>query len=238
MKEIENSLKRSARIAGMWYLLLAITGSYILFVRQQTIVRGDAIATVRSIVENEFLYRTGIVSSLSSATIFVFLVFALYKLFEKVSEPRARLMVALVLVQVPISFVIETFNITAVMIAKGEVWKILAPEERQDSAMLFLKIHGYGVAILKLFWGLWLVPFGQLVYQSRFMPKIFGILLIVGGVGYVLDTLIFLLLPEYSAVVARFTILHAVGEVLIILWLLIKGAVVRQPATSQVEVKY
>ncbi len=237
MNEMDDSLKRTARIAGVWYLLLAISGSYILFVRMQTFVGGDAIATVRNIVEGEFLYRTGIVSSLASSTIFVFLVFALYRLFVKVNEPHARLMVGLVIVQVPISFAIETFNITALMIAKGEAWRTLAVEERQDSAMLFLKMHGYGVSILKVFWGLWLVPFGQLVYQSRFIPKILGILLIIGGIGYVLDTLTFLLLPEYRGAVARFAILHSLGEVLIILWLLIKGVVVRQPAIEQVEVK-
>ena len=122
-------LKKALRIAGLWYLMLAIAGSYILFVRSQTIVSGDAIATARNIVEKEFLYRTGIVSSLLSSVVFVFLVLALYKLFENVNLSKARLMVALVIVQVPISFAIETFNIAAVMIAKGEIWKSLARSE-------------------------------------------------------------------------------------------------------------
>ncbi len=233
--EVELSLRKSARIAGMWYLFLAITGSYILFARQQVIVGGNAVATVRNLVENEFLYRTGIVSSLTSSVLFVFLVLALYRLFENVNKSSARLMVALVLVQVPISFVVETFNISAVMISKGEIWKMLTIEERQDSAMLFLKIHGYGVSTLKIFWGLWLLPLGRLVYQSLFIPKILGVILIVGGIGYVLDSLTNLLLPEYRQVIAPFGLVHSLGEILIILWLLIKGAALRTPPSLQGE---
>lgn len=237
MKENELALKKASRIAGLWYLMLAIAGSYVLFVRSQTIVSGDAIATARNIVEKEFLYRTGIVSSLLSSVVFVFLVLALYKLFENVNLSKARLMVALVIVQVPISFVIETFNIAAVMIAKGEIWKSLAQEERQDSAMLFLKIHGYGISILKVFWGLWLLPLGQLAYQSLFIPKILGILLIVGGVGYVLDSLMTLLLPEYRHIIAPFALVHSLGEILIILWLLVKGVALKPPVILQAEIK-
>lgn len=220
---MQKSLKQKARIAGIWYFLLAITGSYILLARSQTIVRGDAQATMGQMLENEFLFRTGITSSLASSVLFIFLVFALYRLFEGVDEYRSRLMVALVLVQVPISFVNETFNITALMVAKAEVLEMLSPGDRQDTTMFLLKMNGYGVAVVKVFWGLWLVPLGQLVYRSNYIPKALGILLIIGGVGYVLDTLIFLLWPEYRGAVAQFALLHSLGEILMILWLLIRG---------------
>ena len=236
-KEVELVLKKASKIAGLWYLMLAIAGSYILFVRSQTIVSGDAITTASNIVEKEFLYRTGIVSSLLSSVVFVFLVLALYKLFENVNPSKARLIVVLVIVQVPISFVIETFNITAVMVAKGEIWKSLAQEERQDSAMLFLKMHGYGISILKVFWGLWLLPLGQLVYRSLFIPKILGILLIAGGVGYVLDSLMALLLPEYRHIIAPFALVHSLGEILMILWLLVKGVALKPPVILRAEIK-
>jgi len=223
MNEVQKSLKQKARIAGIWYLLLAIAGSYTLLVRSQTIVRGDAQATMGQMLENEFLFRTGVTSSLTSSVLFIFLVFELYRLFEGVDEYRSRLMVALVLVQVPISFVIETFNITALMVAKAEVLKMLSPGDRQDTTLFLLKMNGYGVAVVKVFWGLWLVPLGQLVYRSNNIPKALGILLIIGGVGYVLDTLTFLLWPEYRGAVARFALLHSLGEILMILWLLIRG---------------
>ncbi len=51
--------------------------------------------------------------------------------------------------------------------------------QRQDLAMLFLKINDYGTLPLEMFWGLWLLPFGLLVYKSEFIPRIFGILLLI-----------------------------------------------------------
>ena len=220
-----NSNKKTARIAGLLYLILAITGAYsIMYVPSQIIVRGDAAATANNLLANEFLFRTGIVSSLISSIIFVFLVLVLYRLFKQLNEHQAKLMFAFVIVQIPIAFLIEAFNITSVMILKGEVLKILELNQKQDFAMLFLKVHNYGTVILEIFWGLWLIPFGQLVYKSGFIPRILGVLLITGGIGYIIESLSFLLFPSYHSFVSQFTIvLYSIGELAMILWLLIKG---------------
>lgn len=133
-------------------------------------------------------------------------------------------MVALVVVQVPLVFLIEICRFTSLMILKGEAFKTLAPGEVQDFAMLFLKVHGYGIQIVEIFWGLWLIPFGQLVYKSSFIPRILGILLILAGVGYTLDSFTFMLFPKYREFtqIIAFTF-SGIGELSIILWLLIKG---------------
>ena len=219
------SLKNTARLAGLLYLILAITGAYgIMFVPSQIIVRGNAAATTNNIIANEFLFRTGIVSQLISSIIFVFLVLVLYRLLRQVNGYQAKLMVALVLVQVPIGFLIETFNITCLMILKGEIMKALEPGQKQDLAMLFLNIHKYGMITLEVFWGLWLIPFGQLVYKSGFIPLIFGLLLIIGGIGYIIESFTFLLFPSYHSFVSQYVIVtYSIGEISIMLWLLIKG---------------
>src|SRR4029079_15404682 len=116
---------------------------------------------------------------LISQTIFIFLVLVLYRLLKKVNEYQAKSMVALVMVSIPIAFLIEVFNVTALMILKGEALKTLPPEQLQDLSILFLKIHGYGIMIVQIFWGLWLIPFGQLAYNSGFIPRVLGVLLIV-----------------------------------------------------------
>lgn len=219
------SLKKTARLAGLLYLLLVITGVYgIFYVSTQIIVLGDVVTTAQNILANEFLFRTGIINDIISNTIFVLLVLVLYRLFKQVNEHQAKLMVALVVVQIPVVFFMEAFNITSLMLFKGEILQTFELNQRQDLAMLFLKINNYGTLTLEMFWGLWLLPFGLLVYKSEFIPRIFGILLIIAGIAYMNSSFVSLLFPSFSAYVTQPTLLLvAIGEISITLWLLIKG---------------
>ena len=230
-----SSLKKTARLAGVLYLFLVITGAYcVIYVPSQIIGLGDAVTTAKNILSNEFLFRTGIISDLISNTIFVLLVLLFYRLFKQVNERQAKLLVALVIVQIPAVFIMEAFNITSLMIFKGEILKTFELSQRQDLAMLFLKINDYGSLPLEMFWGLWLIPFGQLVYKSGFIPRILGILLITAGIAYMIDSFISLLFPSYRAFVHQPTLLFvAIGEISIMLWLLIKGVKNNIPAINK-----
>ena len=220
-----SSLKNTARIAGLLYLLLVISGVFgIMYIPSQIIVPGDSVTTANNIISNELLFRTGVLNDIISNTIFLFLVLVLYRLFKQVNENQAKLMFALVIVQIPFVFFMEAFNVASLMILKGEILKTFELSQRQDFAMLFLKINDYGTLPLEMFWGLWLLPFGLLVYKSDFIPRIFGILLFIAGIAYMIDSTIGILLPNYSSFVKYPTILlAAVGEISITLWLLIKG---------------
>lgn len=219
------SLKNTARIAGLLYLFLIITGVYgVMYIPSQIIVPGDSVSTAKNIISNELLFRTGFLNDIISNTIFLFLVLVLYRLLKIVNENIAKIMFALVIVQIPCVFIMETFNITALMILKGEILKTFELGQRQDLAMLFLNINDYGTLPLEMFWGLWLLPFGLLVFKSEFIPRVFGILLVIGGIAYMIDSTIGILFPVYSSIVKYPTLLLvAIGEISITLWLLIKG---------------
>ena len=234
MEDKTAALKKNARIAGWWYLITMVPSGYgLAYVRSKIIVEGNVAATINNILIHEFLFRTGIVSQFITAILFVLLASVLYRLLKQVNECQAKLMVAFVLVQVPMIFLIETFNITSLMILKGNVLEALQPGQKQDLATLFLNIHEYGTITLKVFWGLWLIPFGQLVYKSGFIPRLIGACLIIGGIGWVLDTFTFVLFPGYYSFVFRYTVLSgAIGELPIILWLLIKGVRVQKSAIA------
>lgn len=225
-----SSLNKTARLAGLLYLLLVITGVYgIMYIPAQIIVAGDSVSTAKNMISNEVLFRTGILNDIISNTIFLFLVLVLYRLFKHVKENQAKLMVALVIVQIPFAFIMEAFNITSLMILKGEILKTFELTQRQDFAMLFLKINDYGTLPLEMFWGLWLLPFGLLVYKSEFIPRIFGILLVIAGIAYMIDSTISMLFPNYSVFVNKPTLLLvAIGEISITLWLLIKGVKIQE----------
>ncbi|MCB0751139.1 MAG: DUF4386 domain-containing protein [Ignavibacteriae bacterium] len=225
METNSSSLMSTARLAGLLYLLLVITGVYgIMYIPSQIIIPGDSVSTAKNIISNELLFRTGIFNDILSNIIFLFLVLVLYRMFRHVNENQAKLMFALVIVQIPFAFIMEAFNIASLMIIKGEVLKTFELSQRQDLAMLFLKINDYGTLPLEMFWGLWLLPFGLLVYKSKFIPRVFGILLVIAGLAYMIDSTIALLFPSYSVFVNKPTLLlAAIGEISITLWLLIKG---------------
>jgi len=219
------TLKKTARLAGLLYLIWVITGIYgIFFISQKIIVQGDAVATAQNMLSNEFLFRIGMINDIISNIIWVFISLVLYRLFKQVNERQAKLMVALVLVQIPVVFFMEALNITSLMIFKGEILKTFELIQRQDLAMLFLKINDYGMFVLETFWGLWLLPFGLLVYKSGFIPRILGLFLILNGIAYIAHSFTILLFPDYRTLVGEFSMpFWILGEISITLWLLIKG---------------
>jgi len=224
------SLKRQARISGLLYLLLALTGLFgMWYVPSLIFTHEDASVLTDSILQHETLYRLGIISSLTCQVLFIFLVVSFYHLFKEVNRRQARLMVAVVLVAVPVAFLNEINQLAALVLLKKP--ELLAAFDRgQINSMVFLFRDMYfsGINIVETFWGLWLLPFGILVYQSGFIPKIFGILLIFGCFSYLMASFFSIGFPEALEVISPVTsVTGSIGEFAIIFWLLIKG--VRTP---------
>jgi len=103
-------------------------------------------------------------------------------------------------------------------------------------AMLFVRLHGQGLQVAAIFWGLWLFPFGLLVMRCGFIPKALGVLLLVAGLGYVLDSSTSLIFPRYTSAVGDFAGILQLGEPPIILWLLIWGAKAQSSNTKSPSV--
>ncbi len=221
-----NSTKRTARIAGLLYLLLALTGVFsLIYVPSTLIVFGDATATADNITSSELLFRTGILSGLISNVIFVFLVLALYRLLKEISRKQAILMVTLVVISVSTTFVNTCYQIAALIILSGaDFLSVFEKPQLDAAAYAFLRLHSHGLQIIQIFWGLWLFPFGLLVYKSRFIPKILGVLLFIAGFAYLLSSFTFIVLPQYMAAISPLITLLEMGELPIIFWLLIVGA--------------
>ncbi|HTT32246.1 MAG TPA: DUF4386 domain-containing protein [Methylomirabilota bacterium] len=221
-----NSTKKAARVAGLVYFLASLPAPFVLiYIPGKLIVRGDAAATAHNILASESLFRIGIVGELLSFAAFLFVPLALYRLLKGVDKAQASVMVALIGVSLPISLVNVLNSIAALTILRGpDYLSVFSQPQREALAMLFLKLHGQGFLIAEIFWGLWLVPFGVLVFKSGFLPRILGMLLIAACFGYLAESLTPLLLPHYVDTVGRFTKFLTPCELPIILWLLIMGA--------------
>jgi hypothetical protein len=168
---------------------------------------------------SELLFRSGMVAHLMGQTIFIFLALALYRLLKPVNQHHATLMVILVLVSIPITFLNELNHLAALRLLRQAGTGGDTSAHLQTQAMLFLNLREDGILIAQIFWGLWLLPLGFLIFRSGFLPRLLGVLLMIGGTGYLVDVTTRLLATGLPTV-SQFTF---IGELLLPLWLLIRG---------------
>lgn len=224
------TIKKTAGIAGLLYLINAITSAIgIIIIPSKLIVIEDVTATVHNILNNEFLFRVGILNSFAGQIVFIFFALTLYRLFKNVSLRLSGTLLSLVIVSVPIAFFIIFHQISALEILKENFTTSVEQTQQSSLAMSELKMYKSGIVIIGIFWGLWLIPFGQLVYKSNFIPKILGILLIVGGISYLLDVCVYILIPKFHTQTNILVALTSgIAELSMIFWFLIKGISIKK----------
>ena len=202
-----------------------------IYVDPKFYVPDDPTATVTKILASESLFRVGIAVGLASIVLFLLVVYVLYKLFKSVDKDLAMLMVILVVVSIPIGLNFNEF--APILLLKGSgSHSAFQATQLQTLAMTFLELQRNADLIGQIFWGLWLFPLGLLVIKSGFIPKALGIALIAGGIGYILNSLTFVLFPDYKFLTYFGSFIGFVSEILFILWLLIKGVNNKQSFTS------
>ncbi|UCC88411.1 MAG: DUF4386 domain-containing protein [Anaerolineales bacterium] len=211
-----------ARLAGILYLLEFPLGLFgMMYVPSTLIVPGDAATTANNIMTSGSLFRLSIVSALILQIINILLVLVLYKLLKPVSKNSALLMVVFFLVSAPIAMLNQLNQFAALPLVSGaDYLRVFTPDQLQALLPLFLDLHEHGINIAGIFWGLWLFPMGYSVFKSGFLPRILGVLLVIGCLGYLIDSFAFFLFPDYGVEIAMFT---GWGELIFPLWLVIKG---------------
>jgi hypothetical protein len=221
-----SSTKNPGRFAGLLYVVVSIFGFFAMgYVPGKLIVHGNAAAMASNIAANETLFRLGIAAQLIGMAGFIFVALALYDLLKGVNRRHASLMVTLIVVSIPIAFLNELNSIAALVLVRGADFLSLFEKPQRDAlAMLFLNLHGQGLVVAEIFWGLWLFPLALLVYRSRFLPRFLGVWLALAGFSWVILSLSGVLLPQYYDKVFAFTQPAFFGEIAFMLWLVIKGA--------------
>jgi hypothetical protein len=225
---------KAARIAGAVYLSMVVTGPFsLIYVPTKLIVRGDALATANNILSHETMFRLGILADLFSSVIFICLGIALYRLLSGVNKTWARLMVGLILVSAAVGFLNVLNNVAALTLFRGVDFLAVFDKPQRDAlGMLFLHLHSEGISMNELFWGLWLFPFGLLVFRSGFLPRIIGLWLMLNCFAYVVLSLTALFFPSYYNRAFVISQPALFGELAIMLWLLIKGAKAPSPSSA------
>lgn len=218
------SKNQLAHISGFTYLILILTGIFgLVYVPSNLIVWENPAATIANIKASEFLFRLGVTSEIICFLAFLIMPLFLYQLLKSVNKTAAVLMVLFSIISVPITFSNLINKLNVLTLLDGHVYlSAIPPDQLQAQVMYLLAAFNNGTAISNIFWGAWLLPFGYLVYQSKFLPKILGIFLMIGCFGYQTEFFARFLfsvndIPWYVSAPS------SVGEFGICLWMLIVG---------------
>lgn len=217
MPPAASRLRREGRAAGALYLVVVLAGMFCLaYVPSQL---GTTLAEARA---HAGLFRAGIAAFLLMQVAFLLVPLALYRVFADVDRRAAVVMVALAAVSVPIGLVATTHRLEALSLVSAAT---NAGDAAESAFAASVRRYDHGLRIASLFWGLWLLPFGWLVLRSARLPRVLGLLLVLGGLGYVAKVFGGLA-PGIAAtgLLDRATLPAALGEIGSCLWLLAFGA--------------
>jgi hypothetical protein len=222
-----NSTKNTARLAGLLWLLVAVTTGFSLgYVRPKLIVFADAAATVSNIIAFESLFRAAIISSILSQIFFFFFGLTAFRLFKGVNKTLATVFLSSLLVGVAIGVANSLNNLGALVIVTNPAYlKAFQAEQINALAMTFLRLNNFGIGLLETFTAISLFAFGLLIIRSGYLPRVLGILLMIGACAFPINTFTKILFPQFHpALLTQLTmLLTALGPPATILWLLIKG---------------
>jgi hypothetical protein len=220
-----NSHKKIARIAGFLYLMFIIAS----FVTDRfgCFTPGDPPAIVKKIMANEWLFRIGFISNLLSAVLFLLAAWALYVLLKPVNNTLALLFLLLNLGGVAIQCMSALSQFAALLLLSGaEYLNVFQAEQLQAQAMFFIHVYNNGFLSAQIFFGLWLLPLGYLVFKSGFLPKFLGILLMIDCFAILIWFFQFFLFPDYETISIPCVLESLIAaEVGLCLWLIIKGVI-------------
>jgi hypothetical protein len=231
----DRQIQRLARATGLLYLVLAVLGMFAPMVLDSLVVPGDAQATADSILGARWLFGSSLVTWLAIVVVDVAIAVAFYLLLRPVSHTLSLLAAALRLVYSAVlaAVLLNLFDafrlVTGAQGAAG-----LGEQQRQAMALAALDTFSAGFLLALVLFGVHLLTLGSLLHRSRYVPRVFGALLVAAGVGYIADSLAGLFIAEHGGLVSAVLLTPAVvGELGLTAWLLLRGVRVPRPVTQQ-----
>lgn len=229
------SQKNLARVAGSLYLLVAVFGGFAEYVRTSSYVPNDAATTTANVVQHSTLLHVAFVADVFDLPAFLGVGLILYVLLRPVNAPLAVAMLVINAVSIAIQGLNMLNHVGALLVATDPTFTSgLSTQSSQALVLFMLDMHRIGYLIAQVFFGLYLLPLGYLVYRSRFFPKALGIILVAGSAGYLFGVVVAFASAGFtSSLATAFGLVGGLAELAFVLWLLVFG--VRVQTTSEVK---
>ncbi len=214
-----------ARIAGSLWLIVIVAGSFALMTTSSLIVRNEAAATANNILASELLFRVSVVADIVAGLCYVGVTVLLYGLLKPVSRSFSLLAAFFGLGGFAIGGPAFLSRLAALVLLEGDQYlSVFTTSQLQAMALTSLQLHVYGFHISLMLFGPQCIILGYLIVRSTFLPRILGVLLAIGGVGYIVSSFGIILSPSVGVLLSRFVLpAGLVGEGSLTLWLLLKG---------------
>jgi UPF0716 family protein affecting phage T7 exclusion len=223
---LEASPKVLSRIVGLLYLIIIIGGIFgEAFIRNRVIVSGDAAATAANIRSLESLWRFGIASEIFMLTCAVVMAWIFFVLLRPVSKDLAWLATFFHLVSIALEAGNE-LRLLETLFPLGSAGYLRALEPEQLYAMMSLSLRSYasGFNLSLIFFGWFCIIAGYLIFRSGYFPKVIGILILIAGLSYLLNSFSLILAPNLAGRLGYSLMAPVlIGEASLCLWLLLKG---------------
>lgn len=218
----EASPRSLARMAGLFQGLESTTATFgQVIVLGRLVVFGNAAATAANILGHERLYWLGFASCLIGVVFHIAWALLLYDLLKPVNRRLSLLAVFVILVGCAIQALTSLLYLAPLLVLTGGISvSAFTAEQLQALALVFLRLNGYAFNTYLVFFGLWCVLIGYLIFRSTFLPRILGILLAISGLGWMIylspPLAVHLFFPYIAGA-------SALGEIPLLLWLLVVG---------------
>ncbi len=218
-------LKRMSRFAGVLYLAIFVTAPFAFMLGRSTIVvPGDPSATTANVAASETLFRAGMAAETVVVLVEVVMAGLLYAILRPVSRSVSLAAAFGRLGEAVVQAVNLLTGAITLAIATGGSMAAFAPDQLDALVALSVEANEFMIKVWGLFFAVHLLLIGWLVYRSGFFPKILGVLLIAGAVGYFGDSYATIAAPGLVDLMATVVMVLAVpAELAFALWLLFKG---------------
>jgi Domain of unknown function (DUF4386) len=220
------SPRARARITGGIYLLFFLTALLGEFFTQQAgisglgVLPGDVAAAATNILAHESLYLLGVAFGLISTACYVAVTALFYQLFRPVSRSLAFIAAFFGLVGCAITAFGSLFQLAPLAVLGGSPYlSVFTVKQLQALALLFLNLNAQVGSIALVFFGLFQILIGYLIFRSTFLPRMLGVLMALAGFGW----LIFLAPPLAALLLTYLEVLGILAEALLMLWLIVMG---------------
>lgn len=219
-----SSNKKTARIAGVLFLLMVVFGvAAELFFRQKIFTSTDVVVISDNILSNVLLYRLGIISDILMTVFYLLTALAFYKLLSNVNKNIAATMV----IFAAVGSVILMFNILIeiaplYILTENDFLSSFSTSQQQSLAMFFYNLYLHGYMLGQIFFSLWVLPLGYLIYKSGFIPRIFGILFVIETIFGLMAVFVHFVTPNLT-VETILLLPMIVAEFTFMFYLLIRG---------------
>lgn len=224
VEEFNMNVQRYARIAGVLFLVSLVAGGLgEAYIPSKLIVARDAAATVANIKNFDFLYRLGFATFLIESLCDITLVVIFYALLKPVNKQLSLLAAFFGLVGTALFAFAELFYFAPLLImgSDADYLKTFAPDQLNSLVLLSMKFYGYAGMIFTAYYGMSWIVRAYLIWNSGYLPKFLGVLMAIGGIGFVVRNFAMILAPAYASDVLL--MLMFPGGLVMTVWLLVKG---------------